>query len=139
MRFPQETHGIHGIPVVKTSDVLEPLSRVAPTKGNGLVSIPSSAGSYQIVENHCIEGTELIADQKEIQADKPAHTIKRSNNIRHYEHPRRCTIRELATLMGFPYDFNLSGSRTDQINVLGNAVPVGMSTAFGLELKEIHK
>ena len=66
MLFPRETHGINGKRFVTTSDVLKIYSRVAPTKGNGLVHIPSSDGTFQIVENHCIEGTELTADQKKI-------------------------------------------------------------------------
>lgn len=41
-------------------------------------------------------------------------------------HGRCWSVRELATLQGFPPDYLLCGTRGDQIKQIGNAVHVGM-------------
>lgn len=61
--------------------------------------------------------------------EKPAPTIKREcahiGNGR-YSHPlenRLCTVRELATLQGFPFDYIFRGNLSNKYRQIGDAVP----------------
>ena len=69
--------------------------------------------------------------------DKPSRTIDTGHrNHFHYEQHRVPTVRENARLQSFPDDFVFLGTRTAQNRQVGNAVPVLLSQAIALHLKE---
>lgn len=138
--FPRETHGEKAQErLVTCFDVLHELSEVDPTNGNGLVEIRRPDDSYIFVENHTIEGTNQKKGLEPIKADQPAHTVCRKSNILHYKHKRTLTIREMSRLQSFDYSFKFCGSRKDQVNGIGNAVPVKMAMAVAEAVSVVHR
>jgi DNA (cytosine-5)-methyltransferase 1 len=58
--------------------------------------------------------------------------------IHPFEH-RSITIREAATITGFPLDYKFCGSHTSRCVQIGNAVPVNLSYAIALSIKKLLK
>lgn len=56
--------------------------------------------------------------------------------IHPFEH-RSITVREAATITGFPLDYKFSGSHTSRCIQIGNAVPVQLSYHIALSIKEL--
>jgi DNA (cytosine-5)-methyltransferase 1 len=56
--------------------------------------------------------------------------------IHPFEH-RSITIREAATITGFPLDYKFCGSHTSRCIQIGNAVPVNLSYAIALSIKNL--
>jgi DNA (cytosine-5)-methyltransferase 1 len=56
--------------------------------------------------------------------------------IHPWEH-RSITVREAATITGFPLDYKFCGSHTSRCVQIGNAVPVHMSHNIALSIKEL--
>lgn len=54
-----------------------------------------------------------------------------SGRFLHYEQPRTLTIREAARLQGFPDSFVFYGNLEDQMQLVGNAVPLPLAEAVG--------
>lgn len=52
-----------------------------------------------------------------------------SGRFFHYEQPRTLTIREAARLQGFPDDFVFHGTLAEQMQLVGNAVPLPLGEA----------
>lgn len=76
--------------------------------------------------------------------DEPTPTIvgkpnRKSSAICHPEHIRPLTVRESARVQGFPDNWQFVGSMHDQYLQIGNAVPVGLGRAVGLELIEMER
>jgi DNA (cytosine-5)-methyltransferase 1 len=62
-----------------------------------------------------------------------------SGRFFHYEEPRTLTIREGARLQGFADDFVFHGTLTDQMQLVGNAVPLPLAEAIGRHInQQIH-
>ena len=58
--------------------------------------------------------------------------------IHPWEH-RSITVREAATITGFPLDYKFCGSHTSRCIQIGNAVPVHLSYNIALSIKELFK
>ena len=56
--------------------------------------------------------------------------------IHPFEH-RSITVREAATITGFPLDYKFSGSHTSRCIQIGNAVPVQLSYHIALSIKQL--
>jgi len=55
-----------------------------------------------------------------------------SGRFFHYQQPRTLTIREAARLQGFPDDFVFHGTLAEQMQLVGNAVPLPLGEAVVL-------
>ena len=137
MYFPKETHGHRD--VVTCYDALNDLAQVDPETGNGFVQLKSQDGQVSYVENHSIEGTSIKSETDKLECDKPAHTIIRKNNVGHYELKRTLTVREMGRLQSFPDSFVFCGTTTQQVNGIGNAVPVQTAKAVGISVLQMYK
>jgi len=138
--FPIETHHKDDVSLsrlVTTSQVLGDLSQVEPTEGNGFVEILHD-GLPLFIQNHRLDGTNNKADLEELRPHEPAHTVRRKANIKHYEHNRTLTVREMALLMSFGYDFKFCGSQKQMVDGIGNAVPVRVAMAIALAIMSMH-
>ena len=92
----------------------------------------------------------LYTKYKNLTWDKPSHTVVAhlSKDGMMFIHPdpkqaRSITIREAATLMSFPLDFDFIGSNPYCFRMIGNAVPVllarGIANGIAKELKRGSK
>ena len=74
--------------------------------------------------------------------DRPAPTITTrcvsfsNGRFGHPEYDRAITVREAATLQGFPHDFVFEGGVWDAASQVGNAVPPPIARALGKQLVE---
>jgi DNA (cytosine-5)-methyltransferase 1 len=70
---------------------------------------------------------------------KPAPTLVPGHSnfpIHPWEH-RSITVREAATITGFPIDYKIYGSHTSRCIQIGNAVPVHLAYAVALSIKKL--
>lgn len=81
-----------------------------------------------------------------LNPDNPAPTVTaRGDNkggvviLPHPDGLRRMTCRELATIQSFPLDFCFCGTNSSVYRQIGNAVPVGMAYALGLQFKSLFQ
>lgn len=81
-----------------------------------------------------------------LNPDNPAPTVTaRGDNkggvviLPHPNGLRRMTCRELATIQSFPLDFCFCGTNSSVYRQIGNAVPVGMAYALGLQFEYLSK
>ncbi len=117
-----------------------------PAVAARLAAIPADGGSWADLVHRCDAGALLTDGMKRILSegktgshpdiygrmwwDRPAPTIKRecahTGNGR-YAHPaehRLCTLREMASLQGFPADYQFAGtSLSNNYRHIGDAVP----------------
>ena len=73
------------------------------------------------------------AGLRRLRADEPSKAITGAAS-REFVHPLRdrcITLRECARLQGFPDDFELAGSRSEQATLVGNAIPPTFGRVFG--------
>lgn len=140
--FPIETHGPDDNckTIVTVFDVLDDLTKLDPTKGNGLVEKLEKDGAFIYIQNHCKRGTEMKSEVEKLKRNDPAHTIRRKGNVQHYDDRlnRTLTVRELLRLQSFSDDFAMSGTLTQQIDGIGNAVPVKTATAVAKAILLCH-
>ena len=76
------------------------------------------------------------ADVTLLEADRPAPTVLRRNYIEHYSTRLPLSIQERARLMSIPDSFQFFGSRPQVSDMIGNGVPVRLSTALGHSIRE---
>lgn len=77
-----------------------------------------------------------------LQADRPSKTIvahlrKDGNSYVHPWQIRSLTVREAARLQSFPDTYIFTGSRGEQFQQIGNAVPPRLGTAIARQLQKI--
>jgi DNA (cytosine-5)-methyltransferase 1 len=74
--------------------------------------------------------------RQRLYADRPSRTIVTKNLYIHPYEDRFLTPRELARLQSFPDDFLFTGTKTDMVKQIGNAVPPMMAYALAKKIKE---
>ena len=78
---------------------------------------------------------------KRLDFDKPAPTLvpgHSSFQIHPSEH-RSISVREGATISGFPIDYKFKGSHTDRCMQIGNAIPVQLGQILAQSARELLK
>ena len=120
--------------------VLKDLEDIEPVEEGIIFRSPLDENA--IIYDHIRKGTELPDDENEIvniDPDRPAKTLTKSNRLQHYKHKDRgLTIRELARLQSFPDSYSFCGSETSKRGQIGNAVPCQLAKAIGLFVKESY-
>jgi DNA (cytosine-5)-methyltransferase 1 len=74
---------------------------------------------------------------RKLQWDKPSWTVAYGNREVHV-HPtglRRLSVYEAMILQGFPTDYELRGTLSEQITQISNAVPPALAAAVAREIK----
>ena len=110
----KHTHGEGKKPVVTDGHALKTLEEIAPVAG-GLVGLPGGRHVF----DHYIEGTELTDkydNQYKLDANLPANTVRKHNQMRNYMHDRYITVRERARLQGFPDSFRFAGKKSEMFD-----------------------
>jgi len=79
------------------------------------------------------------SDADTLKADEPANTILCGHAIKHYSKDRALTNLETARLQSFPDHWKFAGSAKQVQKQIGNAVPVGLATAIGKEIRKVYK
>ena len=137
---PTATHG-HGPelkPLVTVKDAIGDLEDVEPAEGCQRVL---AADGKTPLMNMWRETKARPTDEKDtmkLKADRPAKTVLRRNYIEHYSKPRPLAVQERARLMGLPDSFQLFGSVPQACDMIGNGVPVNLSTAIGTAIRESY-
>lgn len=74
-----------------------------------------------------------------LDGNKPSPTLVpgHSNFPVHPKEHRCITVREAATITGFPLDYTFEGSHTKRCEEVGNAVPIALSTAIAKSVKKL--
>lgn len=131
--------------VFKYSDIL--LKRFSFVKpGGGLRDIPD-----EYLPEHLLKVRKGVYGNGGLQKnvygrlewDKPSGTIVAGikkitcGRFVHPENDRLLTVRECARIQGFPDDYKLTGSMTEQYTLVGNAVPPKFSEILGKAVRQI--
>lgn len=108
---------------------------------------PQLQDSEIIFQNHYFrDGAKIYPGHTGSLLDYPSKTLKAGdhgvpggeNMIRFYDNQvRYFTVRESARMQAFPDDYSFSGSWTESMRQIGNAVPVRLAEAIGSELYKL--
>ena len=138
-RWPVRVHG--------TSNGLSTQHHPWVTVRDALQGLPAPSPDNVDGNNHwLIPGARLYRGHTGSELDWPAKTIKAGvhgvaggENILLLDRGRYryFTLRELARLQGFPDDYHFIGPRSRIIAQIGNAVPCGLATVIGLQLRRV--
>lgn len=134
--FPEPTHGTETeSPHVTVKDALKDLEPFEPDAegGNGMVVLRDS-DSTVVTDDHCFARVKSESDK--LSPDEPSHTVRKSNGIEHYSLKRNITIREMACLQSFPYEYQFCGSSTQKKSQIGNAVPCNLAKEIAKSIYE---
>lgn len=135
-KFPEPSHNKDGDNGKKPwVTVKEALENIPDPDGPDADSVPNNEYSkYKIVFNGYL-------GKRPVYADQPAPTVTARGDrkggvviLPHYNHQRRMSVRELASIQGFPLDFKFIGSRTDCYRQIGNAVPPPLAKACAISI-----
>ena len=133
--LPERTHDNNNIKTV--GNALGDLEDVNPQPGSGIVTLEGG----KTISNHC-EYIKLTDKNRrhfeQLDWDKPAPTITTSRRFIHPTKDRSLTLREYARLKGFPDTKIFDGTRANILRQIGNAVPVGLSTAIGRSIMHLY-
>lgn len=138
---PRQTHGDgDGMKqIVNVKDVLHDLEDFEPNCSGRLQLKKKS------VQGHFIEGTHRATsndDDTRLYAQHPlapAKTVRKKNNMCHYNLDRYLTILEYKRLMSFPDGHSLEGTRKEMRDQIGNAVPCLFAEAIGKTIMESYR
>lgn len=126
------------------------------TVGDALSSIPKDAPNqdlvYEFKDEKYIEKVKNLRmgesvyenfteSHRRLDTNKPAFTIKENHGsiAIHPKETRMINLREMATLQGFPFDFEFVGDKRSIAKMIGNSVPAGMAEVIAMQVKKAIK
>lgn len=147
VRFPIPSHGMHGRPLVSSSDAIGDLPDAGEFGETGIFNHEPTAHSSDMIERFRrleVGKRERGSFHDRLHPDRPSYTLRAgSGNFSplrpvHYKHHRVITVRESARLQGFSDDFIWPDRipRLQQYRQVGNAVAPPMAEAFAICLAE---
>ena len=110
--------------------------------GEAIDAIPRNATHHLPPRPNCLHGSPIVPPGRRIDRTVPAQTLLTSGKIAHYSGRRYLTLREKATLQGFPvtHEFHPALGETAIAKQIGNAVPASfMKQVFGEAIKVLEK
>ena len=152
--FPTPTHGFNSshkekglIPYVTVNEALSSINKEKIDKDNEPMNHnKQTVDRFKYVPPglNIVDVMELLPEHLKISSfysrgntmrldpDKPSPTLVPGHSnfpIHPFEH-RSITVREAATITGFPIDFEFFGSHTKRCELVGNAVPIKLAEAI---------
>jgi len=102
-------------------------------QGKNIVSVMNQVPKDLKISSFYSRGNTMRLDP-----NKPSPTLVpgHSNFPIHPEEDRSITVREAATITGFPNNYKFFGSHTKRCEFVGNAVPIKLAEAVALSCKE---
>lgn len=133
--------------VSQSYDFLEPKRLPWLTVRDALKGLPDPRDGASNYLNHVFrDGARMYPGHTGSILDYPSKTLKAGdhgvpggeNMIRFYDNKvRYLTVRESARIQAFPDDYAFSGSWTESMRQIGNAVPVRLAEVVGNKLTEL--
>lgn len=133
--------------VSNSLDLLEPKRLPWITVRDALRGLPDPRENSTDFLNHVFrDGARMYPGHTGSILDYPSKTLKAGdhgvpggeNMIRFYDNKvRYLTVRESARIQAFPDDYCFSGSWTESMRQIGNAVPVKLAEVVGAKLTEL--
>lgn len=131
--LPQPTHGDGPSLLAKrtVADAIGFLEDVDPLEYEGDVEVMVNGVSLDL-QGHILRSSERNKDDIQLVADAAAPTVIKRRVIRHYGcNKRQLTRLERSLLQSFPCTYDFSGTSSEILDQIGNAVPVCLSRAIG--------
>ncbi len=131
--LPQPTHGEGPSLLAKRTvgDAIGFLQNVNPLEYEGGVDVMVNGVSLDL-QGHILRSSERKKDGIDLVADAAAPTVTKRRVIRHYGcNNRQLTRLERSLLQSFPCTYEFSGTSSEILDQIGNAVPVCLSRAIG--------
>ncbi|KAL7564505.1 hypothetical protein ACA910_017664 [Epithemia clementina (nom. ined.)] len=103
---------------------------------------PRDNRPLQPVYNHCRNGTEFVGQKDCVhlsQHPDAAPTVLCQSLIKHPILDRLITIAERARLQSFPDSYKFSGTATQKLWLIGNAIPIMFAMAVGQSILESYQ
>ena len=150
---PKSNHGIGGLlPYVTVNDALSSIDEKRIDKDNNPMNhskqtvdrfkyVPPGLNIVdvmdQLPEHLKISSFYSRGNTMRLDPNKPSPTLVpgHSNFPIHPKEHRSITVREAATITGFPNDFVFYGSHTKRCELVGNAVPIKLAEAIATQCK----
>ena len=134
--LPRQTHGTAERSVRTARDAIGDLESLEPRTEPGMMLLP---GTKILARHHWHNAKKCPSKEFKLHANEPSNTILCAKEVKHYSKERNITNLERARLQGFPDDWKFCGRPTDIMKQIGNAVPIGTSTAIGKALFECYE
>ena len=131
--LPQPTHGDDPSLLAKrtVADAIGFLENVSPLEYEGDIEVTVNGVSLDL-KGHILRSSERNKDDIRLVADAAAPTVIKRRVIRHYGcNKRQLTRLERSLLQSFPCTYDFSGTSSEILDQIGNAVPVCLSRAIG--------
>lgn len=134
----------------RNTDLFAPTVQRWLTVRDAIKDLPDPRGDNisDFQNHHFRDGARMYPGHTGSVLDSPSKTLKAGdhgvpggeNMIRYYDNKvRYLTVRESARIQVFPDDYVFSGSWTESMRQIGNAVPVKLAQAVGSKLAELLK
>lgn len=159
--FPEQTHSKDNKelePWRTFSDVMEQLKELSEqhfvnyseARMKYMKMIPKGGGNWRDLPEEVVKeamggayksGGGKVGFFRRIKLNEPAPTLltsphQKSTNLGHPIEDRPLSIEEYLAIQGFPLDYKISGSISDQYTQIGNAVPVELAYKIANSIKE---
>jgi len=156
--FPTKTHGKEGKPFITImaaindiKDIDHSYVKYSEERLKYMKLIPVGGGNWRNLDKSIVEkamggayksGGGKTGYFRRVKANQPSPTlltspIQKSTNLGHPYEDRPLSIQEYLRIQGFPDNYTVNGSITDQYTQIGNAVPVKVAKLLGENLLQV--